>query len=62
MKFELSAFRHAFFPIRVNSESDFSRQELHVLGHKLRTTIIKITKNSDASKKHSLTSGFHHVC
>ena len=58
MKFELSAFRHAFFPIPVNSESDFSGQKLHMLEQKLRTTTINVIKNSDISKKHSLTSCF----
>ena len=61
LKLELSAFPHAFFQTRVVSESAFSGQETLRLEHKLRTTI-NITKNSAASKKHTLTSCFHHVC
>ena len=58
MNFELPAFRYAFFSTRVVSESAFSVQEKHMLEHKLGTTTINITKNSAASKKHTLNELF----
>ena len=51
-----------FFPTQVNSERAFSGQEKHTLVHKLRTPKSNISENSSASKKHTLTSCFHHVC
>ena len=59
--FELSAFRHAFFPTWFDFERASSGQETLRLEHKLRTTI-NITKNTAASKMHTPTSCFHHVC